>query len=242
MREAPRKVAIVTGAGSGVGREAALLLADAGYAVVLAARTEATLKKTAQAIHSQVRDAPPTLVCPADVSSSAAVDALVQKTLDAFGRIDAVANCAGSAPLLPIDQLSDALIDDTVAVNLKSVIYMTRAVWPTFVEQNSGAICNVSSMASLDPFTGFSVYGAAKAGVNTFTKATADEGAALNVIAAAVAPGAVETPMLRENFSAEVFPTSKTLSPRAVAEVVRDVLTGDRPVTPGQTIVLPSPD
>lgn len=241
MAETEKKVAIVTGAGSGVGRDTSLLMADAGYAVVLVARTEAKLNQAVDYIHAEGDPQAPTLVCPADVSGSAAVDAVVQKTLDTFGRIDAVANCAGSAPLQPIEEITDAIIDDGLAVNLKSVIYMTRAVWPVFRRQKHGAICNVSSMASLDPFTGFNVYAAAKAGVNLFTKATADEGKAFNVTAAAVAPGAIETPMLRQHFPAEAIPESSTLDPLVVAGVVRDILTGARRVTPGETIPMPNP-
>lgn len=244
MSDTQRKVAIVTGAGSGVGRDTALLMADAGYAVVLVARTEAKLQDTAVYIRKEGPPGAEILVCPADVSDSAAVDALVQKTLDAYGRIDAVANVAGSAPLQPIDRITDQIIDDALNVNLKSVIYMTRAVWPTFRKQKNsggGAICNVSSMASLDPFTGFNVYAAAKAGVNLFTKATADEGCQYNVIAAAVAPGAIETPMLRENFPVKAIPESNTLDPLTVAGLVRDILTGKREITPGETIPLPSP-
>ena len=245
MAETDRKVAIVTGAGSGVGRDTALLLADAGYAVVLASRTEADLHASVEYIREQGTEDAVTRVLPTDVSHSAACETLVQRTLEAFGRIDALANCAGSAPLQPIDQMTDAIIDAALAVNLKSVMYMTRAVWPTFKKQKNsggGAICNVSSMASLDPFTGFNVYAAAKAGVNLFTKATADEGKRFNIRAAAVAPGAIETPMLRQNFPAKVIPEAKTLDPLTVAGVIREVLTGTRDFKNGETIPLPSPD
>lgn len=241
MADTEKKVAIVTGAGSGVGRDTALLLADAGYAVVLVARTEANLHATAEYIRNEGDPEAQTLVVPTDVTDSAAVDALVNTTLDKFGRIDAIANCAGSAPLQAIDQLTDHIIDAAIDVNLKSVIYLTRAAWPTFKKQKAGSICNISSMASIDPFTGFNVYAAAKAGVNLFTKATADEGKRFNIVAAAVAPGAIETPMLRENFPAKVIPEAKTLDPLIVAGVVRDVLIGARMVGPGETIVMSSP-
>jgi NAD(P)-dependent dehydrogenase (short-subunit alcohol dehydrogenase family) len=244
MSEQPEKVAIVTGAGSGVGRETALLMADAGYAVVLVARTESTLEETAEYVRAEAAGASVTLVRPTDVSDSAAVAELVADTLAEFDRIDALANCAGSAPLQPIEKITDEVLEAALAVNLKSVVYLTRACWPTFRKQkNAGgaAICNVSSMASLDPFPGFNVYAAAKAGVNLFTKATADEGKKINVTAAAVAPGAIETPMLRENFPAKAIPESKTLDPLLVAGVIRDVLTGQRDFKPGETISLPSP-
>ncbi len=235
------QVAIVTGAGSGVGRDTAILLAEYGYAVVLVARTLNKLEETAAMIREEVGDAATTLVCPADVADESAVASVVKQTLERFGRIDAVANCAGDAPLQPIERIDAAVLDRTLAVNLKSVIYMTKAVWPTFRAQKSGAVVNVSSMASIDPFKGFNIYAAAKAGVNLFTKATADEGARLNIIAAAVAPGAIETPMLRANFPEKIIPASKALDPAVVAGVIRDVLTGRRAITSGETILLPSP-
>ncbi|MEM9419924.1 MAG: SDR family oxidoreductase [Planctomycetota bacterium] len=241
MTEPTQKVALVTGAGSGVGRDTALLLADAGYAVVLVARTESKLQEAVEYIRSEGPEYAELLVLPTDVSDSAAVDEMVNTILDKYGRIDAIANCAGSAPLQPIAQMTDEIIDAALDVNLKSVLYVTRAVWPAFRKQKQGAICNISSMASIDPFTGFNVYAAAKAGVNLFTKAIADEGKRFNVTAAAIAPGAIETPMLRENFPVKAIPEDKTLDPLVVAGLARDILTGQREITPGETIVLPSP-
>jgi len=234
------KSALVTGAGGGVGRETALLLADAGYAVVLTGRTEATLNEAAAYIREELPDAE-LHVHPCDVTDSRAVQALVDAVLARHGRIDALANCAGSAPLQPIAEMTDDVIDAAINVNLKSVLYLTRAVWPTFQKQKSGAVCNVSSMASIDPFVGFNVYAAAKAGVNLFTRAAADEGKMFNLIAAAVAPGAIETAMLRQNFPEKMIPASRTLDPLLVAGVIRDVLTGVRKVERGEVIPLPSP-
>ena len=241
MSQEDLKVAIITGAGSGIGRETALLLADAGYAVVLASRTLSKLEETDRYINQEAEGSDAILIRPTDVTDSQDVAGLVQDVSERFGRIDAVANCAGSAPLQPIRQITDELLEDALAVNLKSVIYMTRACWPTFAKQKTGAICNVSSMASIDPFTGFNVYAAAKAGVNLFTKCTADEGKKIGVHASAVAPGAVETPMLRQNFSEQLIPSVKTLDPLLVAGVIRDLLNGQRRCEPGETIVIPSP-
>lgn len=241
MSDTETKIALVTGAGSGVGRDTALLMADAGYTVVLVSRTEANLQATADYIREEGRPDAQSLVLPTDVSDSVAVEKMAQTILEQYGRIDAVANCAGSAPLQPIDRMTDEIIDAALNVNLKSVLYVTRAVWPAFRKQKHGAICNISSMASIDPFKGFNVYAAAKAGVNLFTKATADEGQRFNVVAAAVAPGAIETNMLRQNFPVKAIPEANTLDPLVVAGVVRDVLTGARVVTPGETIALPSP-
>jgi NAD(P)-dependent dehydrogenase (short-subunit alcohol dehydrogenase family) len=239
-----RKTAIVTGAGSGVGRDTALLLADAGFAVVLAARTRQKLEEAADYIHSEGDPEAELLVVPTDVGQPMEVQSLIDQTVKRFGRIDALANIAGSAPLQPIEKIEDDALDDCLAGNLKSVIYTTRTAWPHLKQRKDdggSAICNVSSMASIDPFPGFNMYAAAKAGVNLFTKATADEGKKFGIRAAAVAPGAIETPMLRANFPEKAIPQDKTLDPLVVAGVIRDVLTGERDHKPGETIVLPSP-
>jgi NAD(P)-dependent dehydrogenase (short-subunit alcohol dehydrogenase family) len=233
-------VALVTGASSGIGADTALVLAEAGYAVLMVARTADRLDAARQRV---VDDVPDAVVAthPADVTDPAACDAAVAEVIERFGRLDALVNCAGSAPLQPILKITDDALDACLAVNLKSVIYLTRSAWPHFRQQKAGVVVSVSSMATVDPFTGFNIYAAAKAGVNLFTKCIADEGKRLNIRAAAIAPGAVETPMLRQNFPEKAIPTSKTLDPMAVAGAILDLVTGDRDHEPGETIVLPSP-
>ncbi|MBX2853132.1 MAG: SDR family oxidoreductase [Phycisphaeraceae bacterium] len=239
MDESELPVAIITGAGSGVGRDLAVLMAEAGYRCVLAARTEADLEETAALIATDVPDAE-SLVVPTDVADPDAVNKLVSETLRRFGRIDALANIAGYAPLQPIDRIEDETLRRVTAVNFDAVVYATRAAWPTFKAQKAGVVCNVSSMGAFDPFTGFNIYGAAKAAVNIFTKATADEGKRLNVNAYAIAPGAIETPMLRENFSEKVIPAENTLDPMDVAAAIRDCLTGKTDMQSGETRQMPS--
>ena len=156
------------------------------------------------------------------------------------GRIDALANVAGYAPLQPIDAIDDETLHRCTAVNFDAVVYATRAVWPTFKSQKSGTICNVSSMGAFDPFTGFNIYGAMKAAVNIFTKATADEGKAIGVNAYAIAPGAVETPMLRGLFDEKMIPAEHTLDPSVVAAAIRDCLTGKTDMQSGETRQMPS--
>ena len=239
MNESQKPVAIITGAGSGVGRDLAVLIAEAGYDCVLAARTRAKLDETAQLIADE---SPGTqaLVVPTDVADPAAVNKLVSEALRKFGRIDALANIAGYAPLQPIDQIEDDTLRRVTAVNFDAVVFTTRAVWPAFKAQKAGTICNVSSMGAFDPFTGFNIYGAAKAAVNIFTKATADEGKRIGVSAYCIAPGAIETPMLRENFSEKVIPADKTLDPMDVAAAIRDCLTDKTDMASGETRQMPS--
>jgi len=235
-----RKTAIVTGASSGVGRDTATLLAEATYAVVMVARDEAKLNAAVGLIRDDIPGAELEVV-PADVSQPDAVRAAVGRAVEKYGGVNVVANVAGSAPLQPIDKITDEGLAACLAVNLNSVVYITRAVWPVMKRAGGGVICNVSSLSAFDPFTGFNIYGAAKAGVNLFTKATAAEGKRAGIKAVAVAPGAIETPMLRANFSEKAIPAEKTLDPMVVAQLIVDLLTGRRKFDPGETIQVPGP-
>ncbi|MGB0766653.1 MAG: SDR family oxidoreductase [Phycisphaeraceae bacterium] len=239
MQDSNTPVAIITGAGSGVGRNLALLLAEAGYACVLAARTKVNLESTEAFMKAEAPNCK-TLIVPTDVADPTQVQALIDQTLEAFGRIDALANIAGYAPLQPIQRIEDETLDRCVAVNFNAVVYATRAAWPTFKSQKSGVVCNVSSMGAFDPFTGFNIYGAQKAAVNIFTKATADEGKRLNVKAYAIAPGAIETPMLRANFSEKAIPADSTLDPMDVAAAIFNCLTSKTDMQSGESRKMPS--
>ncbi len=232
---ADERIAIVTGAGSGIGRAVAKQLGAAGYCVVLVSRSREKLEQTAERVEGD------TFVYPADVSDPGAVKMLIEDVVASFGRIDALVHVAGFAELVPIDKITREHWRRTIDVNLGAAVMLTAAAWPTFMEQKSGVVVNVSSMASVDPFPGFATYAAAKIGVNMFTKCTASEGEAIGVRAVAVAPGAVETPMLRSMFDKSMISVDKTLSPEAVAEVISDCVTGERAFENGETIVLPSP-
>ncbi len=234
-------VAIVTGAGSGVGRATAVRLAAAGYAVVLVGRTPATLQATAGIIADDGRAVPTPRVVPADVGDPEAAADMVRIAAEHFGRVDALANVAGSAPLQPIPQITDDALEQCLAVNFKSVVYLTRAVWPVFVEQGGGVVVNVSSLASLDPFTGFNIYGAAKAGVNTFTKATADEGKRHGIRAYAITPGAIETGMLRALFSEKLIPADQAASPDEVAALIETLMVNPGGHASGAVLPVASP-
>lgn len=235
------KTAIVTGAGSGIGRDTAVLLAEAGYHVTLVARTESKLDETARMIDEESKGKTGALAVPTDLTDADAIRRMVEKTLERFGRIDALANVAGSAPMGPIHEIDRDTWRACVDTNLTSVVLTTAAVWPTFEKQKHGTIVNVSSLASIDPFPGFSMYAAAKIGVNMFTQCTAREGKRYGVRAVAIAPGSVETAMLRQNFDEKMIPGDKTLDPAIVAGMIRDCITGDRDFKPGETIVLNSP-
>jgi NAD(P)-dependent dehydrogenase (short-subunit alcohol dehydrogenase family) len=222
-------VAIITGAGGGIGRATAIELAARGYRLVLCGRTAKTLNQTA----SMVVDS---LVVIADVTVPGDVQKIVEQTLTKFQRIDLVVNNAGIAPMLGIEQMSIEQYHAVVDTNLSAAFYLSKAVWPVFCKLGGGVIVNLSSLAARDPFPGFAVYGAAKAGLNLFGLSLAREGATIGVRVYTVAPGAVETSLLRSLLSPEQFPTEQTLAPADVARVIAQCAAGDLKFTSGEVI------
>ena len=187
----PRKAALITGAGSGIGRDTAMLLAESGYAVALLGRTQEKLDAAAAMIRDEANPDAEILVIVADVTDSSAVDAAVEKTVAAFGRLDAVVNAAGQAPLAVVERIEDAELDACLDVNLKAFVYLARAAWPAFRENgrdDAGVLVGLSAMAIHTPHQKFSFYAAAKAGVEAFVANAATEGQRLGIRCYAVAP------------------------------------------------------
>lgn len=223
------RVAIITGAGRGIGRATAVELRRRGYALALAARGAAGLDETA-------RLAGGALCLPTDVTDAAQVERLARETLARYGRIDAVVNNAGLAPVRPIVEMSPQEWRAVVDTNLSAAFYLTRAAWPAFERQGGGVVVNVSSAAARDPFPGFAAYGAAKAGLNLFGLSAAREGERVGVRVHTVAPSATETAMFRGLMTPEQFPAEKTLDPSDVAAVIADCVTGGLRHTSGEVI------
>jgi NAD(P)-dependent dehydrogenase (short-subunit alcohol dehydrogenase family) len=227
-------VAVITGAGKGIGRATAIELARRGYALALAARTDSDLVRTLSAADAVDRG----IAVPTDVSRHTEIDRLIDVTLDRFDRIDAVVHCAGLAPVRSIAQTTVAEWQETLDTNLSAAFHLARAAWPAFERQRGGAIVNVSSLASRDPFPGFGAYGAAKAGINLFGLVAAREGQAIGVRAYTIAPGAVETEMFRKIMTPEQYPKEKTLDPSDVAKVIAGCIQGDLRYASGEVIYL----
>jgi len=224
------KIAIITGAGRGIGRATAVVLGQSEYTCVAVSRSPGEIDETARLAGNR------SIAIAGDVSKLSDIQRIVQTTLDRFGRVDALVNNAGVAPLLPFEQMTDAIWDDVIATNLTSVYRFSRAVWPTMVGQKSGVIVSVSSEASRDPFPGFAAYAAAKAGVSGFTRALAKEGNAHGIRVLAVAPAGVETAMLRKIVTADQLPADQLLAPENVANAIRACICGDLTHASGETI------
>ncbi len=208
-------VCLITGASRGIGLATAQRFAKRGFAIVAVARSAAALGEAADQIRSHGVEVE-TLAC--DVADGAAARGAIDSAVRRFGRLDVLINNAGAAPLSPIEQMSDADYRLALGINVDAVFHLTRAAWPVMRAQGGGTIVNVSSVASTDPFPGFAVYGACKAWVNLFTRACAAEGRALGIRVHSIAPGAVETDMLRQHFP--TFPAAQALSPDEVAAAI----------------------
>jgi 3-oxoacyl-[acyl-carrier protein] reductase len=194
--ELESRVAIVTGGTRGIGRAIALDLAFNGADVALNYRKSADLaEELAGTIREMGRRA---LVVQADVSSFADAQAMVQQVLDEFGHIDILVNNAGMNWDGVVWKMSEEQWDRVIEVDLKGTFNYTRAVTPLFREQGSGKIVNITSINGLRGKFGQSNYSAAKAGVIGFTKACARELGRASVNVNAVAPGLIETEMVRE--------------------------------------------
>jgi 3-oxoacyl-[acyl-carrier protein] reductase len=232
-------VAIITGAGRGIGRATAIELSKRGHRLALLARTRAELDETAAlASHAMPPDAPAALIVPTDVTRFEQVDAAVQMTVHQLGRIDAIVHCAGLAPVLSIADTSLEQWHAVIDTNLSAAFYLCKAAWPIFQRQRSGVVVNLSSQSSRDPFPGFAAYGAAKAGVNLLGLSMAREGQSIGVRVHTIAPGAVETGMFRKIMTAEQYPPAKTLDPEEVARVIAHCVAGELRHTSGEVIYL----
>lgn len=221
------KVALVTGASSGIGRAVALTLARNGAAIVVNYHRNARGAAEAVAeIQAMRRNA---VAVRADVSQRVDVLRMVGETLDNFGSIDILVNNAGSiVKLAPIEDCTDEVWDTVLAVNLKSVFLCTQAVIPYLKEQGRGRIINISSLAAQNGGRGGSLpYAAAKAAVNTLTKGLASELGEYQVTVNAIAPGIILTPF-HDQFSRpdrlqdviNATPLRRAGAPEEVAELV----------------------
>src|SRR6185437_813503 len=164
------KVALITGAGSGVGRATALALAKEDYSLVVAGRRAAALEQTAALL------AAPTLVVPTDVADPAAVRALFDKTKQEFGRLDLLFNNAGTeAPPLPLEDLSPEQWKQVVDVNLSGMFYCTQQAFRLMKEQSprGGRIINNGSVSAQAPRPNSAPYTATKHAITGLTKSTA---------------------------------------------------------------------
>ncbi len=186
-------VAIITGAGRGIGRAIALELASAGAIVVV---NYASNSVKAEEIIQQITAAGGKgMSIQADVSQASEVDRLVRTTIEEYGKIDILVNNAGVARDNLLLRIKEADWDTVLDINLKSVFLCTKAVCKGMLKQRSGVIVNISSVVGISGNAGQANYAAAKAGIFGFTKSMAKELAPRGIRVNAVAPGYISTDM-----------------------------------------------
>jgi dehydrogenase/reductase SDR family member 4 len=191
------RVAIVTGAGRGIGRAVALALARAGYSLCLAARTRDELEET----RSQ-SGLPPerALIVLVDLATEEGPDNLIGAALDCFGRIDVLVNNAGWAPpRTPLLKMRPADVDRMIAVNLRAPITLTRLAAAAMTPRGAGTVVNVASSAAIKAPAGEAVYAATKAALVAFTRAAFHEMRQSGLKLAVIIPGLVDTALIPNN-------------------------------------------
>ncbi|MQA85840.1 MAG: SDR family oxidoreductase [Streptosporangiales bacterium] len=187
------RVALVTGAASGIGAAIAAAYAEEGARLLLADRDGARLEDSAR----RCADAGATAVTsPVDVTDSEATRRLVERCVTELGGIDVLVNCAGILTQAPLVEMDPQTWDEMIAVDLRSVFLCCRWAVPHMLEQRWGRVVNIASQLGIKGGESLTHYSAAKAGVIGLTKALAREVAPYGVLVNAIAPGPIETPMV----------------------------------------------
>lgn len=188
-----KPVALITGSSQGIGEDIAVTLANKGYRLALCARSTKKLDIIAERLleHLQPEEF---ILCTCDVQDSDAVEKSVNQVMQKLGRIDVLINNAGKVPRVGL--LQELTVDDintTLDTNLKGPMFFMRLVIPVMVEQGSGTIINVNSIAGKTAYPYWGIYDASKFGLRAITEAVAEEQRTNNIKVVGIYPGAVDT-------------------------------------------------
>lgn len=239
------KVGLVTGGTSGIGRDTAVLFAKAGAKIVVAGRREAEGEETDELIRAAGGDA---LFVKTDVSKASEVEALVQKAVEKFGRLDVAFNNAGVEGVwVPIARQSEEDWDRTIDINLKGVwLCLKYEIRQMLKQGGGGAIVNMASVTGLVGSAGAAAYSASKHGVLGLTKSAALESAKNRIRINAICPAVVETPMGERLFGSPavhkqvigLHPIGRLGRPSEIAEAVLWMCSDRASFMTGQSLVL----
>ena len=230
QKDQDQAVALITGAGGGIGRATAEAFAAEGYTVVVAEILTAVGRGAAEAL---IRTGARAVFVRTDVADPASVKRLIATVLRRFGRIDCLVNNAGVLSVGPLAHLSARDLDRMLAVNLRGPLLLARAVLPSMLPRRSGSIINVASQLGKYGLGGYVTYCATKFGVVGFTEALAAELSGTGVRVWAVCPGLVDTPMARLS---GVTSGAGLIRPESVARVIVDLATGRRREASGTAV------
>jgi NAD(P)-dependent dehydrogenase (short-subunit alcohol dehydrogenase family) len=191
------KVAIITGATSGIGKATAQLFANEGAKVVVVGRDESKGRDVCEAI---IKDGGQAIFVKTDVSKSSEVKRMVDETIRKFGQIDILFNNAGISPVGTTVDTPEEVWDSVMDINLKSMFLCSKYVIPHMLSRGGGAIINTGSINCFMAWENEVAYDASKGGVLMFTKATAMDFAKNNIRVNCICPGAIRTPLLQKFF------------------------------------------
>jgi 3-oxoacyl-[acyl-carrier protein] reductase len=242
MKELENQVAVVTGAGRGIGEAVAKRLAALGARVAVISRTETNSKKTADAINAFAPDAAKPYAV--DIADFDAVQRCLEQVLSDFGRADILVNNAGITRDNLAMRMSSEEWDAVLATNLKGAFNAVRGLLRTMVKQRYGRIVNISSVSGLMGLAGQVNYAASKAGLIGMTKSLARELASRNITVNVVAPGFIETDMtavlseeIRKNALSQI-PQGRFGSPEDIAAAVAFFCSPHSSYITGQTLAV----
>jgi 3-oxoacyl-[acyl-carrier protein] reductase len=236
------QVAIITGAaGAGIGQTTARRFAQEGAHVVISDTHPRRTDEVAQAIASEYGVKTLSILC--DVMLRDQVDALVQRTMDTFGRVDILVNNAGRNMLSSVAEMTDEQWETVINVCLRGTFYCSRAVLKPMMAQKRGNIVSLSSVAGLRPSDKQAHYSAAKAGIIGFTRTLALEVAPYNIRVNAIAPGLIYNDFLRRIYpdaffdhAAQHTPLGRMGQPSDIANAICYLVSDEASYVTGQTI------
>jgi dehydrogenase/reductase SDR family protein 4 len=231
------RVAIVTGAGRGIGRAVALELARAGYSLCLAARSRDQLEETRSQSGLPVERA---LIVLVDLATEDAPDLLIAAALDCYGRVDVLVNNAGWAPpRTPLLKMRPADIDRMIALNLRAPIALTRLAAAAMTSRGIGTIVNVASSAAIKAPAREAVYAATKAALIAFTRAAFHEMRQSGLKLSVIVPGLVDTALIPNN---KRLDRAAMLSADDVARAVMQIVNSPAGACPVEVTIEPQID
>lgn len=227
------KVALVTGAGRGIGRAIAHTLAEEGYRVALVARTAPELDEVVREIESDGGEA---LALPTDLADAQAAALAVRHTVERWGRLDVLVNNAGIGEEHAFSDIQFDELDRVLAVTLRATLVTTRAALPYLLERGEGAaVVNIASIAGRRAVKGAGVYTAAKHGVVGFGESLFEEIRERGIKVASILPGFVDTTAAEGTDEQR----AKMIAPEDVAQAVQFVLASSSRVCPSEIVLRP---